>query len=86
MSKRIRADYTVDAEGRITDPGRFEGEPIYVPYFWELSMDGMADWDDGHAFGFRLTPEDRAQWPELPKRRRTINLWQRDDGLVCSDH
>lgn len=33
-------EFQFDTEGRITSPGKFEGEMIYVPYFWECFVDG----------------------------------------------
>lgn len=82
-ASEIRKQYTTDSRGRITDPGKFEGEMIYVPYFWGLGLEGFADHDDGKVFRFRITPEDRAAFPELPKRRRVIRLIESDTGFVC---
>lgn len=39
-AKDWKHEYTVK-HGRITDPGRFEGEPEFVPYFWEHVMNGF---------------------------------------------
>jgi hypothetical protein len=74
--------YKIDDAGRIRSPGQFEGEMIYVPYFWDTYLDGFADRDDGHVLGFDVTTEDKAEFPEL-RRRRTVRLIQRDDGFVC---
>jgi hypothetical protein len=79
--QQIETDYTV-RNGRICTPGMFEGEAIYVPHFWEAYLDGCADRDDGKVLGFNVTPEDKREFPEL-KRRRTVKLYQRDDGFVC---
>ena len=85
-SNTIRSAYVTDERGRIRSPGKFEGEPIYVPYYWEAFLSGFADRDDGSRIGFDITPEDRALFPEIPAKRRTINLYERSDGFVCSDH
>lgn len=77
----IERDYQVVA-GRITNPGQFEGEAVYVPYFWEAFLNGMSDRDDGDVIGFDLTLEDKEIFPEL-KRKRTVRLLQRNDGFVC---
>lgn len=79
--KEIEAQFTV-VDGRIRSPGRFEGEMVYVPHFWDIGMDGFADRDDGSTWGFDVTQEDKAEFPEL-KKRRTVKLYQRDDGFVC---
>jgi hypothetical protein len=79
--QEIEQEYKVEG-GRIVSPGKFEGEAVYVPYFWGAFLDGMADRDDGTVLGFDVSAEDKAQFPEL-KRRRTVRLLQRDDGFVC---
>lgn len=53
----MTCDYPND-KGRITAPGRFEGQPIFAPYFWNMALDGMADADDGYVFTFRLHKSD----------------------------
>jgi hypothetical protein len=79
--KEIETTYHV-VNGRITSPGQFEGEAIYVPHFWDIFLNGFADRDDGNTLGFDVTQEDKQEFPEL-KRRRTVKLYQRDDGFVC---
>lgn len=53
MNPNPHCDYANDGE-RITQPGKFEGEPVFAPYFWNLGLEGFSDRDDGHAFHFRL--------------------------------
>jgi hypothetical protein len=76
----IETEYKT-AAGRIISPGKFEGEMVYVPYFWEAYLNGCADRDDGRVLGFDVTAEDKAMFPEL-KGRRTVRLMERDDGFV----
>lgn len=76
----IEASYRVEG-GIIRSPGKFEGEAVYVPHFWKIGLEGFADRDDGKVWGFDLTDEDKAEFPEL-KGRRTIKLLERDDGFV----
>lgn len=77
----IEAEYAIES-GIIRSPGKFEGEAVYVPYFWDAYLNGFADRDDGTILGFDVTAEDRAMFPEL-KGRRTVRLYQRSDGFVC---
>ena len=77
----ILKEFKVDANSVIHRLGQFEGEMIYVPYFWEIYLDGGADRDDGEVLGFDLTAEDKLQFPELG-RKRTIKLSQTDQGFV----
>ena len=79
--EEIEATYKV-VNGRITSPGQFEGEMVYVPFYWNAYLDGGADSDDGEVLTFEITPEERHQFPELANRR-TIRIYQRDDGFVC---
>jgi len=80
--EQITTDYDVQS-GIIRSCGTFEGEAIYVPFYWDAYLNGFADGDDGHTLTFRITPEDRAMFPEIPSRKRVIRLVQRDDGFVC---
>jgi len=68
--------------GRITNPGKFEGEQSYVPYFYECFLNGCADRDDGRILGFDVSAEDKALFPAL-RRRRTVKLIETDQGFVC---
>ena len=68
--------------GRIVSPGKFEGEMIYVPHFWEIFLDGFADRDNGNVLGFDVSAEDKKEFPEL-RKRRTVKLYERSDGFVC---
>lgn len=80
--EQILADFTVDKHGVIRTLGQFEGEMIYVPYFWDAYINGVADRDDGKVLGFDVTKEDREMFPELG-RKRTVRIYQRDDGFIC---
>jgi hypothetical protein len=83
--EEILAQYDVDEHGIIRSPGQFEGEAVYVPYFWNAYLEGCADRDNGRTLGFDITPEDRQMFPELGAKRRTVKLYQRDDGFVCEE-
>ncbi len=76
---RYLKQYTVSPYGRITNPGKFEGEMIYVPYFWECFLDGTADSDN--PISISVTPSDLAAFPELGSIK-TVWLYERSDGFV----
>lgn len=78
----ITRDYDVDASGRIRSPGKFGGEMLYVPFYWDAHLNGFADRDDGRVLGFDITSEDRAMFPELGRRRRTVRLYEDSQGFV----
>ena len=75
--------YDINEKGMIISPGKFQGEMIYVPYYWEAFLSGWADRDDGKVLGFDITPEDRAIFGLMLKGRRTVRLYERDDGFVA---
>lgn len=88
-------EYKNDGE-RITAPGKFEGEPVFAPYFWGLALEGLADSDDGkvYTFKFRFTGEDSVaktdreileDWPALKAwlgNKRSLKLWEDEQGFV----
>lgn len=57
--KLWECDYTNDGK-RITQPGKFEGEPIFAPHYWSIALEGFADSDDGKVFGFRFKRRELA--------------------------
>ena len=46
--------YSHTLDGRITQPGKFEGEPVFAPYYWGIAMEGFADSDDGRVYTFKF--------------------------------
>jgi hypothetical protein len=79
--EEIERDYNV-VDGRICSPGKFEGEMVYAPFYYQAMLEGMADHDDGPEYGFDVSPEDRREFPELGDREK-ISFYERDDGFVC---
>lgn len=67
--------------GIINQPGKFEGEMYYVPYFWEESMNG-ADWEADGVWGIKITDEDRQKFPELAPEDAWIFLEESEQGFV----
>lgn len=72
---------------RITAPGKFEGEPVFAPYFWALGLEGFADSDNGSVYTFRITKADSGNpfWSQIRAwlgRKRTIHLREDSQGFV----
>ena len=65
----------------VTHPGKFEGENIYVPYFWGQYLEGAYDRDDGDILEFDVTEDDIRLFPELASRK-VVAIMERDDGFV----
>jgi hypothetical protein len=83
----ILSAYDVDANGRITSPGKFEGEPIFAPHFWDCGLSGFSDSDNGSVFTFKITKADseHTEFPELKKwlgRSRSLRLREDSQGFV----
>lgn len=85
--EQVLRDYTVDANGVIRSPGKFEGEPIFAPHLWQVALEGFADSDNGRVFTFRINQDDklRADFPELNRwlgRKRAVRIIENDQGFV----
>lgn len=88
--ERTLSDYEHDQAStykRITQPGKFEGEPIFAPHFWNMAMEGFSDGDDGRTFLFKFKngDPDFSAWPELRQwlgRKRTLRMVEDSQGFV----
>jgi hypothetical protein len=69
--------------GIIKSPGKFEGEPLWVPAFWDVGLDGCPDEDAGNVWFFVVTDDDRAQFVELHDVYG-VALEESDQGFVYS--
>lgn len=78
--REIEQEHTV-VDGRIRDPGKFEGEAIYIPYFWDVVMSGLADEQDGGIASVPVDEEDKMVFPEL-KRRKRVRMLEDSQGFV----
>ena len=76
----ILNQYRVSPAGKIENPGRYEGEMLYIPYFWEQPE--LATRDGGRVLGFDISKEDKVQFSEL-KGRRTVNISISSQGFIC---
>lgn len=86
-AQRVRNENGYDSSGRITDPGKFEGKPIFVPYYWDMGLQGFADADNGSVYSFRFKAgdPDYELWPELKRwlgRKRSLKLQEDSQGFV----
>ena len=78
------SDWIAARESReaVTRPGKFQGCAPYVPFFWQVTLDGCADYCDATgAHSVEVTAADKVLFPEL-KRRKRVRLVERDDGFV----
>jgi hypothetical protein len=83
MTKQdVLKDYKT-RDGHIVTPGKFEGEPVYVPVFWDRGLDGCADLDESGVYAFEVTNEDVTDFPEL-EGVNTLALEESETGFVNS--
>jgi len=66
--QQILEQYTIDRHGTIRSPGKFEGEMLYAPYFYDALMDG-----DGEEV-YAPLPENCSE--------EEAELWESDDSLL----
>jgi hypothetical protein len=78
----LKQKYVVNKKGVITSPGHFAGQMIYVPYFWDKYMKGLADDTAGGFITFYINEEDRKEFPELGEAA-AITLVLIGRTLVC---
>ena len=80
----VEREHTI-AHGHVVSKGKFEGEPVWAPYFWQLALDGAADWEseDLDKYQFAVTQDHKAIWPEL-SRAKTVFIAEMDDGDIVT--
>lgn len=72
---------SLNEAGGIRGPGKFEGEALYVPFFYGIGLGGFADTNDDGDWVIGLTDADRAMVDEL-RWVASIVLHERDTGFV----
>ena len=77
---KLRKNYKVE-RGIVRSPGKFEGEPLYVPYYWGEYLDGGADDDEGCTLKFNVTTEERKALG-IPKRKKVVRIMETEQGFV----
>lgn len=85
-------------EAMVKNPGKFEGEPAWTPYFWELVMngDGETVWDEDTYDNegewekplydkFKVNGDDCEVFPELEAYLgKELHVWEDNLGFVYS--
>lgn len=83
--QEIMDQFKVSDLGIIKNPGKFEGEPLYSVYFWDLVMNGDGETvmqGDSIFSVFDITEEDLKEFPEL-KNTKQIAMYTTTQGFVC---
>ena len=72
----------MNRKGVIVTPGKFAGQMLYVPYFWDKYLSGSADDTTGDFITFFITDDERKEFPELGQAE-IITLLEIESTLVC---
>jgi len=70
----------------IKNPGKFEGEETYVPYFWDMVLEGFHEEvgrGDSSVARIEISDEDRTKFPVLGNAKYIL-LEESDQGFVYS--
>ena len=70
-------------------PGKFEGEPAYAEYFYDLAMESGADETFLDSASrqidvWKLENDDIQKFPDLLNDEYVL-LWKTDDGFIYTD-
>lgn len=74
----------------VNRPGKFEGESIYTPYFWDILIDcgngddTEYDINENPIEVFNINDEDIAIFPEL-KQYKQFRIWTDNNGFVYGE-
>ncbi len=83
----ILKEFTVDEfTGRIENPGKFEREQVFAPYFYEFYLDGFGGEEiyiDETLYNcFQVTSEDLIQFPKELKGMFGVIMWENSQGFI----
>jgi len=77
----MSAIYEVNAEGIIVSPGKFQGEPAWVPHFWGYALDGFGEDNPNGSVTVYVENPDIEQWPQL-QGIAGVTMHVDDNGFV----
>ncbi len=78
----LERQYAVNKKGVVVTPGKFAGQMLYVPYFWDKYLSGSADDTTGDFITFFITDDERKEFPELGQAE-IITLLEIERTLIC---
>jgi hypothetical protein len=72
-------------DGVIESLGKFEGEAIFVPAFWDSMCDEISFPDGETIYVAELTDDDRKEWPEIDPDTFALLMSESDQGFVTCE-
>lgn len=90
MSDFNRDDWRLNSDNLIANPGKFQGEPIWAPYFYQYALGGLYDDflrpDGSTETIIELVDSDLDRFPDIPKTSTHMSLIEKEDGFVLSEY
>lgn len=77
----LKESYNINQYGIIENAGKFEGCMYYIPYYWDMFLNGCYDSMDEDYIYFNLTDEDKKLFSELEDYNQLV-LWESDNGFI----
>jgi hypothetical protein len=72
----------------IMSPGKFEGEPAYIVYYWLMYMNGFYDGsfsDDCYEHTYWYLEDEEKRLFRIDDCFSIIVIWENSDGFICHD-
>jgi hypothetical protein len=69
-------EYRLSRTGVIQNPGMFEGCMLWVPYFWDIALDGLYDELPGGVMSVSVEKDDKDYFASLVRDNRDPTLDQ----------
>jgi hypothetical protein len=86
--REMLAGFKLDSRGWIASPGKFEAEPLYVPYLWDATLNGFCEIESDDvnpdSYVVEIDATDVEIFPELAGMTHAL-LWESDNGFVFCD-
>lgn len=71
-------------EDIVSYPGKFESEPAYTPYYYDMYLEGMHDYyDEDDNPVFDITEDDVKMFPELSGNKHATLIEDSNGFVYC---
>ena len=80
--EEILKKYSINESGVITSPGKFEGEMLYMPHFWECYLNGESNTLQDGSLSVPIEKKEKEMFPELGKRKKVVRFNIDDNGFI----
>ena len=81
LKAQVLQEFLTGADGRITTPGKFKGQRLYVPYLYATAVEYGADGLEGNVLICVITRPEKIEFPEL-LAKSVVKLFLHKNGFV----